>query len=150
MTGVQTCALPILDFLVFDTTNSTGAPTTQPVTNNGGGNNTYVANALAILKILDEYYKAGWDVPRIAFYTNSNSGRAMDVLYDEVYQSHPEYSHLWFNWEGKPMIIGNSSEASTAVRQFFRIKENQWPNDGNRSEERRVGKECRSRWSPYH
>ena len=23
-------------------------------------------------------------------------------------------------------------------------------NDSNRSEERRVGKECRSRWSPYH
>ena len=25
----------------------------------------------------------------------------------------------------------------------------QWE-DGDRSEERRVGKECRSRWSPYH
>src|SRR2546428_414797 len=24
------------------------------------------------------------------------------------------------------------------------------PNDSPRSEERRVGKECRSRWSPYH
>ena len=24
------------------------------------------------------------------------------------------------------------------------------PNAGDRSEERRVGKECRSRWSPYH
>src|SRR2546429_1387908 len=24
------------------------------------------------------------------------------------------------------------------------------PNDPKRSEERRVGKECRSRWSPYH
>ena len=24
------------------------------------------------------------------------------------------------------------------------------PCEGNRSEERRVGKECRSRWSPYH
>ena len=24
------------------------------------------------------------------------------------------------------------------------------PKDPNRSEERRVGKECRSRWSPYH
>ena len=23
-------------------------------------------------------------------------------------------------------------------------------NGGDRSEERRVGKECRSRWSPYH
>ena len=27
----------------------------------------------------------------------------------------------------------------------------QWSNSSNeRSEERRVGKECRSRWSPYH
>ena len=26
----------------------------------------------------------------------------------------------------------------------------QEPLDENRSEERRVGKECRSRWSPYH
>ena len=25
-----------------------------------------------------------------------------------------------------------------------------WQWIGNRSEERRVGKECRSRWSPYH
>ena len=25
-----------------------------------------------------------------------------------------------------------------------------WKNDETRSEERRVGKECRSRWSPYH
>src|SRR5260370_973921 len=25
-----------------------------------------------------------------------------------------------------------------------------WPPGGTRSEERRVGKECRSRWSPYH
>ena len=24
------------------------------------------------------------------------------------------------------------------------------PKDAERSEERRVGKECRSRWSPYH
>ena len=25
-----------------------------------------------------------------------------------------------------------------------------WSTTGRRSEERRVGKECRSRWSPYH
>ena len=31
----------------------------------------------------------------------------------------------------------------------FRVKEGQSVNAG-RSEERRVGKECRSRWSPYH
>ena len=26
----------------------------------------------------------------------------------------------------------------------------EWADGGKRSEERRVGKECRSRWSPYH
>ena len=26
----------------------------------------------------------------------------------------------------------------------------EWMENSNRSEERRVGKECRSRWSPYH
>ena len=30
------------------------------------------------------------------------------------------------------------------------VPENQWKNARFRSEERRVGKECRSRWSPYH
>lgn len=56
-----------VDFLVFDTTNASGGPTTQAITNSGGGNNTYVANALAMLKILDEYYKAGWNVHRWRF-----------------------------------------------------------------------------------
>ena len=27
---------------------------------------------------------------------------------------------------------------------------NEWTQNKTRSEERRVGKECRSRWSPYH
>ena len=30
---------------------------------------------------------------------------------------------------------------------MFRVP---WVDDKGRSEERRVGKECRSRWSPYH
>ena len=34
-------------------------------------------------------------------------------------------------------------------RSFFLCLENQ-SDKNNRSEERRVGKECRSRWSPYH
>ena len=45
------------------------------------------------------------------------------------------------NW---PIIKG---EAETGLSIF-------WPDNGldtgDRSEERRVGKECRSRWSPYH
>ncbi len=117
-----------VDFIVFDTTNSTGTPSSGSIVNNGGGNNTYVANALAIMKILKNYYDQGWDVPKVAFYTNSNSGGAMNVIYNEVYKAHPEYSDIWFNWEGKPMIVGISGEASSEVKSFFRIKESQWPN----------------------
>ena len=34
------------------------------------------------------------------------------------------------------------------VDKFEAMAKEWW--DPNRSEERRVGKECRSRWSPYH
>ena len=47
--------------------------------------------------------------------------------------------------------------AVTRVKRLLReqglatvCEEAQCPNLGERSEERRVGKECRSRWSPYH
>ena len=41
----------------------------------------------------------------------------------------------------------------TLIKQFIKHKIKQHKKGGNnyvRSEERRVGKECRSRWSPYH
>ena len=37
----------------------------------------------------------------------------------------------------------------TKIRRF-RVDNTIYMNFQNRSEERRVGKECRSRWSPYH
>ena len=33
---------------------------------------------------------------------------------------------------------------------YLKSLEESEPKEGYRSEERRVGKECRSRWSPYH
>ena len=44
---------------------------------------------------------------------------------------------------------GNSSVGISASRDLREAK-NQWAGYLTRSEERRVGKECRSRWSPYH
>ena len=38
---------------------------------------------------------------------------------------------------------------TTDYRYVANYKDGKW-DDGARSEERRVGKECRSRWSPYH
>ena len=57
-------------------------------------------------------------------------------------------------WEG---FEGRIWKEEVNVRDF--IQKNYTPYDGDesflagpteRSEERRVGKECRSRWSPYH
>lgn len=107
-----------IDFLVFDTTN--GYP--------------YASSAIRLIKILDEYSKAGWDVPKIAFMTNTNSGTTMTDIYKLIYEKYPEYSHLWFNWDGKPMIIGKSAEASDEVKAFFRIKESQWPIEGRKDD----------------
>src|SRR2546430_10217213 len=56
---------------------------------------------------------------------------------------------------------GGSAENSRAVKIAIRIHRHTTPGivpigpveggeGGDRSEERRVGKECRSRWSPYH
>src|SRR3712207_9254143 len=40
--------------------------------------------------------------------------------------------------------------AFETVRGRARVKRTMWSRRAQRSEERRVGKECRSRWSPYH
>ena len=58
-------------------------------------------------------------------------------------------------WDGKPAgVIGASVGAiGTALsQQHLRniLAYLNAPTLGQRSEERRVGKECRSRWSPYH
>ena len=49
-----------------------------------------------------------------------------------------------------PMIAGLlEGTAFLAARVQLKLK-HEFPEFTNRSEERRVGKECRSRWSPYH
>ena len=41
-------------------------------------------------------------------------------------------------------------DAALATRLCYGVLQNRNKLDFYRSEERRVGKECRSRWSPYH
>ena len=50
-------------------------------------------------------------------------------------------------------ILLRSAEAGDAaalLRLKAELNKDSYYNDLCRSEERRVGKECRSRWSPYH
>ena len=50
--------------------------------------------------------------------------------------------------DGKPVIAGDTIALQKGIRDphIFRGPDGAF----YRSEERRVGKECRSRWSPYH
>ena len=52
---------------------------------------------------------------------------------------HPQYREVAFTDMsiGKTFIIRSTADARDTI-------------EIDRSEERRVGKECRSRWSPYH
>ncbi len=105
-----------VDYMIFDTTNL----------------DVYAAQAVKMLRILDEYYNKGIiNVPKVAFYTNTNSGKNINLIYRAVYKKYSQYEHLWFRWDGKPLIIGRSSDStiSQEARDFFRIKDSIWPNE---------------------
>ena len=111
---VQMLADAGIDFLCFDATNA----------------HTYTSNALALMKILHEYSARGIKVPQVCFYTNSSSGATINAIYKEIYKAHPEYQDVWYYWDGKPLIIGNTSDSalSDECKSFFRIKASVWPN----------------------
>ena len=53
---------------------------------------------------------------------------------------------------GTPLYVMDENEIRRACRRYLHSMEENYGGHGMvaRSEERRVGKECRSRWSPYH
>ena len=110
-----------VDFMVFDATNGY----------------TYLNAVRALIDVWYGYYEQGWNVPKLAFYTNSASGRVMNELYDELYGNealhakYPRIDELWFRMNGKPMIVGNAEdeELRPEVEKYFRVKAVQWPTD---------------------
>ncbi len=107
-----------LDFICIDATNGF----------------TYDSNVERLIGVWYEYLEKGYDVPKIMYYTNTLSGATMDHVYTYIYNNaalqakYPRLSELWFYWEGKPLIAGVKAEASDAVKNYFRIKDSQWPN----------------------
>src|SRR6266704_2191223 len=51
---------------------------------------------------------------------------------------------------GQPLKAGSDSLQAKPGKEEWTVIFNNDPGQWGRSEERRVGKECRSRWSPYH
>ena len=86
-----------------------------------------------------------WDmeVGAISRRVFEQSGPAL--LFEKIKDYPPGYAILngpVATWRRVAIALGLA--ADTAVREIYAAYEER------RSEERRVGKECRSRWSPYH
>jgi hypothetical protein len=101
-----------VDFMVFDATNA----------------NTYDTVWKTLLPLLDEYQQQGWDVPKIAFWTNSYSTLIITRLYENLYSKN-YYPNLWYKPDGEhPMIIGydntqdDKAEAATRSRCLRKYK----------------------------
>lgn len=115
-----------VDFICFDATNAF----------------TYTERVKQLIAVWYEYLLQGYDVPKLVFYTNTNSGTTINSIYNDIYNNatlksqYPRLSELWFNWDGKPLIIGDSSDSnlSSAAKSFFRIKANQWPNESKKAD----------------
>ena len=61
----------------------------------------------------------------------------------------------WYDLISIDSVSGHEVGAADYVAEVLRSMGlephySYFPEDTDRSEERRVGKECRSRWSPYH
>ena len=63
---------------------------------------------------------------------------------------HRDGSWIWVESVGKLIVDENDPEINYISGFLFDITDQRRMQDELRSEERRVGKECRSRWSPYH
>lgn len=125
---VELLTLTGIDYLCIDATNSI----------------LYQLPTTTLLDTLKKYQDQGWRVPKVMFYTNSNSGVTVKKLYNDFYQT-GKYDALWWNVNGKPMIIGitenkrNASDQtkydptysdfiSDEMQEYFDVWESQWPN----------------------
>jgi len=120
---VELLTLCGIDYLMIDATNTV----------------IYPSSANVLFDTLLKYQNQGFNVPKVVFYTNTNSGSTVKKLYDTYYVS-GEYEKIWFKPKGKPAIVGitennngstdqtNPDLLSQAMKIYFDVYESQWPN----------------------
>lgn len=109
-----------VDFLGVDFSNATLYPTELRV----------------LLETLDKFYRQGFNVPRVTFITKAKSGETAMWLYEEFYRKYPEYAHLWYAMDGKPLMLADrgSPAVSEACRDYFSWRWPQWPKEPYRED----------------
>lgn len=107
-----------VDFLVLDATNAL----------------IYERQSHALMKAIRTLQEQGANPPRLVYYTNTESGKTMQKIYDTFYREGApvRFPETWYYLEGKPLIIGRTKEAQDKEYwSFFTFREAQWPNEPN-------------------
>ena len=93
-----------VDFLALDYSNGTAYPT----------------QVLMMLELLDKYDRQGYDVPKLTFITKAESGKMVMELYETFYLGYPQFAHLWYCVDGKPLMVGvqSSETLSEECREY--------------------------------
>jgi hypothetical protein len=99
-----------IDTLIFDTTNAV----------------TYPEVYRKLCEVFSQVRKEGGRTPQIAFMVNTEAGKTAERIYKDLYQP-GLYRELWFQWQGKPLMICDPKEASPELRQFFTLRRAHWP-----------------------
>ena len=141
MTGVQTCALPIFSYATIDGFGVSLSWANRNFRSQG--------ELLAIDANVAQRLILG-----VATYKKPDFLRVDQnyVIRSEASREKIPASYLAFIYSMENRVDRKFSKRINGSFGF-RAEYNEIThsaNDGNRSEERRVGKECRSRWSPYH
>ena len=104
-----------VDFLALDYSNGTAYPT----------------QVLMMLELLDKYDRQGYDVPKLTFITKAESGKMVMELYETFYLGYPQFAHLWYCVDGKPLMVGvqSSETLSEECREYFTWRHPQWPRE---------------------
>lgn len=110
-----------VDFIAFDVTN----------------NVFYEAVVFNICNIYKQIRAEGKKTPALTFmiwhsgaaggaatYSQFNHNKAVTHLYNTFYANHPEYSDLWFKWEGKPVMLANKAHVTDpTIRNYFTFRQ---------------------------
>ena len=84
-----------VDFLFLDATNSYHYPTRVEV----------------LMREMDRREALGMKSPKLAFMVHSNATATAENIYNTFYKD-SKYDKYWFEYEGKPLLLGNKAEIS--------------------------------------
>lgn len=99
-----------IDTLIFDTTNT----------------ETYRDVYMKICEVFTQVRAEGGRTPAISFMVNTDAGKRGGMIYEDLYKP-GHYADLWFQWQGKPLMICDPQEASAEMQEFFTLRKAHWP-----------------------